>query len=274
MCCGSICVSAQTDRVNCGGCGIQCAEDEICNRGRCRSMCDTRRCESFADGRCVATCREEEICDLGTCRACYSLCESFVDGRCVATCPEDEFCDPEQGCLPLRIDASVCPTLLSDADLLALVVGGTDVTSLTSFEGGDDQGNLTVVCFWDVVGNPLPVEPWFEFLVQVQVAVKVRGDVSPADWEKGLDDSEAALGCAAEELPVDRTPVCLSDELGQTDLMVRLDADRFLWLLLTSSMTEGVPDYPKLREAAEWLASFLVAALAPSGAVTPSSPTL
>src|SRR5215203_5385259 len=94
ICCGNVCVSGQTDRENCGECGIRCAEDEICDGGRCHSRCDTSRCEPFSDGRCVVTCREEEICDRGTCRECYSLCESFKDGQCVAACPADEFCDP------------------------------------------------------------------------------------------------------------------------------------------------------------------------------------
>jgi hypothetical protein len=48
------------------------------------------------------------------------------------------------------------------------------------------------------------------------------------------------------------------------DVTVRLDVFRFLWLRLTSSTTGEIPDYPKLREAAERLASFLVAQLAPS----------
>jgi hypothetical protein len=238
-------------------------EDEICDGGRCHSRCDTSRCESFADGRCIVTCREEEICDRGTCRGCYSRCESFKDGQCVAACPADEFCDPEQGCLPRQINTSTCETLLSEADLLALVTGGTSVTSLTSFDGEDDQGNLTLLCLWDVVGNPQAAEPWFDWLVTVQAALKVRIDVSLAEWEEGLDAIDAGLDCAPAELPSDHTPVCLSERPGAVDLSVRPDPDRFLWLLLTSSKTGDAPDYPVVREATERIAAFLIAKLNP-----------
>ena len=74
------------------------------------------------------------------------------------------------------IDASICPTWLSNADLLTLMPDGTGVTSLTSFDGEDDQGNATVFCLWDVVGHPLSAEPWFDWLVSVQLALTMWGE--------------------------------------------------------------------------------------------------
>jgi hypothetical protein len=231
LCCDDTCVDGQFDPENCGACGVQCAAEEICADGLCRG-CDTTLCESFADGECVVACREDEVCD------------------------------PERGCLPRSdepADASYCPTWLSDADLLTLVAGATDVTSLTSFDGPDDLGNPTVVCMWDVVRNPQSAEPWFDWLVQVQLALKMwGGDMSPAEWEALLDDGEASLGCAPAELPDVRTPVCLSDRPEAVDVTVRLDDIRFLGLRVTSS------EYPNLREVAERIAAFLVARLAPS----------
>lgn len=236
LCCDNTCVDGQFDRENCGACGVQCAAEEICADGLCRT-CDPALCESFADGRCVVGCREDEVCD------------------------------PGRGCLPRSdepVDASYCPTWLSEGDLLTLVAGGTSVTSLTSFDGPDDLGNPTVFCLWDVVGNPLPAEPWFDWVVSVQLALKMWGDVSPANWEAGLDAAEAEIGCEPATLPDNRTPVCLRDRPETVDVTVRLDAFRFLWLRLTSSTTGETPDYPKLREAAERIAAFLIARLNPS----------
>ena len=61
----------------------------------------------------------------------------------------------------------------------------------------------------------------------------------------------------------DGTTVCLREESGAVDLVVRPGADRVLWLALTSSTTAGVPDYQPLRVAAEGIASLLIARLAP-----------
>jgi hypothetical protein len=230
LCCISGCVNEQIDRENCGGCGVRCAEDQLCDRGRCRSRCDASRCESFVDGACVVDCREDEVCD------------------------------PERGCISEEpIDAAICETWMSEAELLELVAGGTSVTSLTSFDAINERGNVVVLCLWDVVGNPLPAEPWFEWLVQVQASLTVWGSESEAGWTESLDAFEADLGCAPAELPDDRTPACLREEPGKVDLTVRMDTHRFLWLLLTSSTTAGTPDYPELRAAAERIASFIVA---------------
>jgi hypothetical protein len=72
-----------TDPDNCGGCGIQCGQFEVCVDGTCEPDCpegltlcgeecvdtnvDLRHC-----GGCDNACGDNEICDLGTCEECVS----------------------------------------------------------------------------------------------------------------------------------------------------------------------------------------------------------
>ena len=40
--CAGFCVSTQTDRTNCGGCGITCPNGQNCANGACRSFTISR----------------------------------------------------------------------------------------------------------------------------------------------------------------------------------------------------------------------------------------
>ncbi|HEY8432812.1 MAG TPA: hypothetical protein VIL20_30785, partial [Sandaracinaceae bacterium] len=39
--CGTACVDLRTDRSHCGGCGMACGTDELCQGGTCVTSCST-----------------------------------------------------------------------------------------------------------------------------------------------------------------------------------------------------------------------------------------
>jgi len=89
-CCGGTCVDISTDTAHCGGCGLTCLSDEVCE-----SVADTPDCDPHpvsTSGRC--TCNASDLdCPPG--QVCRTLTPAA--NRCApdddADCPSGMFVD-------------------------------------------------------------------------------------------------------------------------------------------------------------------------------------
>jgi hypothetical protein len=115
--CDGTCVDTDTDNSNCGGCDIQCQQDEHCENGAC--MCGEDSCmsgESCCGGTCINTendhyncggcgnaCPSGKICENSTCICGPGLTD--CDGTCVDTDTDSSNCG---GCGTQCGDGQVC----------------------------------------------------------------------------------------------------------------------------------------------------------------------
>jgi hypothetical protein len=76
--CGDSCVRPDSDPLHCGGCGMACADGEVCSAGACADVCSAPR--MICDERCV-----DPRTDPDHCGACGERCESGVCalGECI-----------------------------------------------------------------------------------------------------------------------------------------------------------------------------------------------
>jgi hypothetical protein len=115
--CSGRCTNLQSDQRNCGDCGRQCADGEVCSDGRCTLTCQggltncdgacvNLRADVFNCGFCGNTCVMGQACTLGKCAAtcqedlvaCSDLCTNVLTdrlncGRCGRACASDEVCN-------------------------------------------------------------------------------------------------------------------------------------------------------------------------------------
>jgi hypothetical protein len=161
----------------------------------------------------------------------------------------NQLCEPD-----VDLDLTVCDTWASHEELLALVPGGTSVT------GPQDVGTEggPWACLWTVVGPPLEDPMFFEWTVDVWPFVVVRAGQSDEEWNALVGRVEREKGCTPEPLGADRVPACVSRSDDSMDVVVRLGADRLLWLRL-DTLNYPMPDF---HSAGEQLALFLAARLA------------
>lgn len=147
LACGSACVDARFDPMNCGGCGMTCGSGLACLLGQCLPACGggTRLCggacvDPGSDpancGGCGNPCGAGEICVGGTCFfpcppsqvACGAVCASLdrdaqhcgacnracpsssacVQGTCVAGCPSPLAVCTSGQCVDPRNDPDNC----------------------------------------------------------------------------------------------------------------------------------------------------------------------
>jgi hypothetical protein len=100
--CDGECVDLLVDPLHCGGCDIECADDESCEQGQCLPLCD--------DG--LIPCGEEcvdPLIDTNNCGDCGNECgddELCSDGYCVPDCSPLEWCG--DGCVYLGSDLDHC----------------------------------------------------------------------------------------------------------------------------------------------------------------------
>jgi hypothetical protein len=82
--CSGECVNTQTDRANCGDCGVRCVAGEVCSAGLCELSCQ--------DGldNCNGICRDLNT-DPANCGFCGNRCTTqlvCVGGRCARGCAD------------------------------------------------------------------------------------------------------------------------------------------------------------------------------------------
>jgi hypothetical protein len=96
--CDGSCSNILTSRINCGGCGMPCEDDEICDGGTCISC--------GAIGRCQNECADI-MSDTAHCGGCFQDCQTGAEciaGSCV--CPAaGSACDDGCKVLGLRFTA-------------------------------------------------------------------------------------------------------------------------------------------------------------------------
>lgn len=122
------CVDAQTDPLNCGGCGVTCAAGQSCQGGRCACTPGTcsslkKTCGTWPDGcggrtPSCGTCGTGSTpsCNGGTCATCPATCLGFgcscanlpdgstlcfinISANCKAPCTTDADCPADQVCV-------------------------------------------------------------------------------------------------------------------------------------------------------------------------------
>lgn len=140
--CSMVCVDLQSDRANCGGCGVGCTGGQVCAIGRCQTTCPYVMCgsdcvDTWASrehcGSCNNACRGDQTCQGAgcVCRGGTSDCGgACVDtqsdrqncGACGAICPAGQTCGAGRcmcaggttacgaGCVNTQTDANNCGT--------------------------------------------------------------------------------------------------------------------------------------------------------------------
>jgi hypothetical protein len=87
-CCDATCIDVQSDRTNCGGCGVTCGENEACAAGRCITciesapLCGSRCCA--VEACCLGVCVNLQT-SRANCGACFQQCDfndSCIEGVC------------------------------------------------------------------------------------------------------------------------------------------------------------------------------------------------
>lgn len=99
--CAGECVNTNADPLNCGTCGVTCAEGERCETGSCVSLCGSG--QEACGGVCVDTSSNPENCG-----ACGVTCGSGE--RCVGGVCQGDSCPPGQSeCSGVCVDLSSDP---------------------------------------------------------------------------------------------------------------------------------------------------------------------
>jgi hypothetical protein len=107
--CDGTCIDSDTDRMNCGGCGIECPETQICGKGVC--ICPTgfapcgTKCHDFlsdleACGGCGQKCFFQNaetickngVCEMGECNDDYYDCNDDPSDGCESDLQDLENC--------------------------------------------------------------------------------------------------------------------------------------------------------------------------------------
>jgi hypothetical protein len=125
--CSGACVALFQDEQNCGGCGVQCAPDELCTQSVCS------RCRSSGLTDCGSYCADTST-DEQNCGGCGVVCPAgqFCRNHVCGTCPANQTpcnggCYPHPECLacpdPVRatfcahngsFDGSLCVDVVTD----------------------------------------------------------------------------------------------------------------------------------------------------------------
>jgi len=121
--CSNVCVDLQRDPAHCGGCGLACITNEVCNAGRCVLQCPTGQrncggtCRDVAVdpahcGACDSACAEGERCTGGVCQLTCSAGLSLCAGRCRDVALDPAHCGTcDNACAAgQRCEAGVCVT--------------------------------------------------------------------------------------------------------------------------------------------------------------------
>jgi hypothetical protein len=124
VCCNDVCVDAQEDESNCGGCGVSCDLNEECSLGECQcgaqSCVDSETC-CVEDGG-LPQCRPL-LDDRENCGGCGNVCnaaarEYCLDGQCGCIKEVTSALGPRQLLELCREGQSCCPPPASDPTAL------------------------------------------------------------------------------------------------------------------------------------------------------------
>lgn len=91
--CGAGCADYQSDRTNCGGCGVACGTGQVCSQGQCQCQAGATSCSGACTvlasdpkncGACGSSCATGQVCEDRTCKAgCTVGTNLQCGGSCV-----------------------------------------------------------------------------------------------------------------------------------------------------------------------------------------------
>ena len=98
--CDGVCVDTRAAPAHCDGCGMPCANGELCQDGACIASCAAMKqscngacvdvtSDSLHCGNCGKLCRVDEVCLSGE-------CEPFITIDGCDSCPCDDACESEE----------------------------------------------------------------------------------------------------------------------------------------------------------------------------------
>ena len=101
--CGGFCVNTKLDDKNCGTCGNQCTNGQVCLQGKCSACAQNSDCGGFgrvcSNGVCqVGNCRQASDCKKG------QICKNNI----CSTCTQDKDCSSGQLCLNGTCKVGAC----------------------------------------------------------------------------------------------------------------------------------------------------------------------
>jgi hypothetical protein len=90
--CGSGCADYQSDRSNCGGCGVACGNGQVCSQGQCQCQAGATSCSGSCTvlatdakncGACGSSCANGQVCEGSACKA---SCTIGANIQCGTSC--------------------------------------------------------------------------------------------------------------------------------------------------------------------------------------------
>ncbi|HXV74743.1 MAG TPA: hypothetical protein VD788_00360 [Candidatus Polarisedimenticolaceae bacterium] len=236
-----------TDPDNCGGCGIECGEGEICSAGSCELVCTggTTECDGACVdlsndplncGACGNQCEADQFCGEGTCQdicapgltLCGDLCVDLTSdplncGACGNTCGSNDICAAGlcETCRPPRPTA--CDNECVNTNTDPYHCGGCgmacDFTNCPSTGSGTCSQGTSCVCLESggstaeaVLYSPIDIPGALEPRAPRRQRIGRAGPRAPAAIE-----AAATRGLQAIEAPVcDLEPLEMTIEDGET----------------------------------------------------------
>jgi len=177
--CDGGCVNLTTDNHNCGGCGIDCGEDGVCEANTCvpacipgcddvMELCVAGQCECrFGFDRCGDECANYET-DWSDCGGCDNPCAKGLfcnGGECLPDCGDLDAC--ELDCVDTESNPLHCGDCEDPCELWQVCLGGECFDALEPevypcdacpCANGCLEEGLTQCCFDEFLDVPVCVE--------------------------------------------------------------------------------------------------------------------
>ncbi len=148
---GDVCVDPDTDVLNCGSCGVACADGETCRDGVCEEICEVG--ETRCGGKCIDTGSDPSHCGL-----CGRACDAglvCVDGGCECP-PEQTRCDGTCVDLSSAVDhCGACGTsCLGHPDTVSATCNAGACVPECAADRSDCNGEIADGCEQDTTEDP------------------------------------------------------------------------------------------------------------------------